>query len=346
MQKAEEAVTAAQQQAAASAQKDQQALAVARGQVSAARTSLAVTRATQSGAALKDRQTVAGGRLQVHADEVLLDAAVRSGQASVAEAERSAQVAEQSARHAPGATIAAAERTARAAIDAALATARANAAPARQAEPGTVAQDEAQVIQDQNTLAAARQMLAETRLTAPFAGTVDQVSGTVGQSAGGGGGGGGGGGSGSQSSVVTLVSHQLAVTADVSETQVTRLALGDTATALVNADTPAQVPARVATIAPTPAGGGAFPVTFDLAATPAGARPGLTVSLSVVLARSDDVLSVPSAAVHGSGAHAFVTTLGANGTRRSVRVTVGLVGDRTTAIAAGLRAGQRVVVGG
>ena len=342
MQKAEEAVTAAQQQAAASAQKDQQALAVARGQVSAARTSLAVTRATQSGAALKDRQTVAGGRLQVHADEVLLDAAVRSGQASVAEAERSAQVAEQSARHAAGATIAAAERTARAAIDAALATARANAAPARQAEPGTVAQDEAQVIQDQNTLAAARQMLAETRLTAPFAGTVDQVSGTVGQSAGGG----GGGGSGSQSSVVTLVSHQLAVTADVSETQVTRLALGDTATALVNADTPAQVPARVATIAPTPAGGGAFPVTFDLAATPAGARPGLTVSLSVVLARSDDVLSVPSAAVHGSGAHAFVTTLGANGTRRSVRVTVGLVGDRPTAIAAGLRAGQRVVVGG
>jgi len=342
VQKAEEAVTAAQQQAAASAQKDQQALAVARGQVSAARTSLAVTRATQSGAALKDRQTVAGGRLQVHADEVLLDAAVRSGQASVAEAERSAQVAEQSARHAAGATIAAAERTARAAIDAALATARANAAPARQAEPGTVAQDEAQVIQDQNTLAAARQMLAETRLTAPFAGTVDQVSGTVGQSAGGG----GGGGSGSQSSVVTLVSHQLAVTADVSETQVTRLALGDTATALVNADTPAQVPARVATIAPTPAGGGAFPVTFDLAATPAGARPGLTVSLSVVLARSDDVLSVPSAAVHGSGAHAFVTTLGANGTRRSVRVTVGLVGDRTTAIAAGLRAGQRVVVGG
>ncbi len=102
----------------------------------------------------------------------------------------------------------------------------------------------------------------------------------------------------------------------------------------------------IAGIAPTPGADGTVPVTFDLAANPAGARPGLTVSLSVVVAQSDDVLHVPSGAVHGAGRGTSVIAIGADGARRSIPVTIGLAGDGTTAIVSGLHAGQRVGVGG
>lgn len=140
------------------------------------------------------------------------------------------------------------------------------------------------------------------------------------------------------------MSDQLAATADLAETEVVRLRLGAPATALVNADTPAEVSAQVSTIAPTPDSAGDFAVGFSLSSTSPGARPGLTAWLRVVLAQSLRVLFVPTAAVIGTGGHLTVTVEDRGGRRRGVAVTAGLVGNGITAIVSSLHQGQEVVV--
>ncbi|MFC5924404.1 efflux RND transporter periplasmic adaptor subunit [Micromonospora vulcania] len=209
-----------------------------------------------------------------------------------------------------------------------------------------------------------------TRLTAPMAGTVVAVNGTVGSSAsgsagngssggstGGSSGGSSGGqqsgsgstgsGSGSTGGFVELADlTKLQVTAGFAEADATRLKDGQAATITWNALQGAQAAGAVVAVDPqasTTNNVVTYVVTVSVAKLPTGAKPGQTVRVSVVTGTAKDVLLVNSAAVTGTGDRHTVTVVTETG-QESRRVTVGLAGDQAYEVTEGLTEGERVVL--
>ncbi|MFG1904769.1 efflux RND transporter periplasmic adaptor subunit [Micromonospora carbonacea] len=204
-----------------------------------------------------------------------------------------------------------------------------------------------------------------TRLTAPMAGTVVAVNGTVGGPSGGSSGSGSsgsgspgssgsgssgaasGGSSGASSGFVDLADlSKLQVTAAVAEADATRLKAGQPATVTWNALDGATATGAVRAIDPqatTANGVVTYGVTLGVADLPTGARPGQTVRVAVVIGTAENVLQVNSAAVSGSGDRRIVTVLTDTG-QETRRVQVGLAGDRAYEITSGLTEGERVVL--
>ena len=230
--------------------------------------------------------------------------------------------------------------------------------------PATLAQDHAQVLQAQATLTTAHQTLAQTVLRAPMSGTVSEVNGIVGQSVSGGGttslagassssssatGTGSsstGTGSGSSSGLVDLVDLSgMEVTAAFSESDASKIRLGQAGTVTVSALPNEELAAHVIAIdvsGTSSSGVVEYTVTLALDRTASGLKPGMSANASVTTAERDNVLNVPSAAVTGTGTSARVTVV-RNGKQESVNVVAGLKGDSTTEIVSGVKAGVQVV---
>lgn len=85
------------------------------------------------------------------------------------------------------------------------------------------------------------------------------------------------------------------------------------------------------------------PVTVMITGEPPGLHAGMTAEANITLMQKSHVLTVPSAAVHTSGARTFVDEL-VNGRSISHDVRVGVVGTEVTQIVSGLSDGTRVVV--
>jgi multidrug efflux pump subunit AcrA (membrane-fusion protein) len=68
----------------------------------------------------------------------------------------------------------------------------------------------------------------------------------------------------------------------------------------------------------------------------------MSANATVTTGERDNVLNVPNAAVTGTGSNATVKVM-TNGIQSTVNVIAGLVGDSTTEIQSGLKAGQQVV---
>ncbi|WP_410808882.1 efflux RND transporter periplasmic adaptor subunit [Micromonospora sp. 067-2] len=215
-----------------------------------------------------------------------------------------------------------------------------------------------------------------TRLTAPMAGTVVAVHGTVGSSSGGsagstsgggsnGGGSNGGGssggatggqqggngssstGSGSSSGFVEVADlTKLQVTAGFAEADATRLKDGQAATVTWNALEGAQADGKVVAVDPQATTANnvvTYGVTVSVDQLPAGARPGQTVRVTVVTGTARDVLLVNSAAISGSGDRRSATVVTGAG-QETRRVAVGLAGDQAYEVTSGLTEGERVVL--
>ncbi|WCN79003.1 efflux RND transporter periplasmic adaptor subunit [Micromonospora sp. LH3U1] len=201
-----------------------------------------------------------------------------------------------------------------------------------------------------------------TRLTAPMAGTVVAVNGTVGSSSGGsassgatggssggqqGGTGSTGSGSSSTSGFVELADlTKLQVTAGFAEADATKLKDGQAATITWNALQGAVAPGTVVAVDPqasTTNNVATYGVTVSVTKLPIGAKPGQTVRVSVVTGTAQDVLLVNSAAVSGTGDRHTVSVVTETG-QESRRVTVGLAGDQAYEITEGLTEGDRVVL--
>ncbi|MEV7416205.1 biotin/lipoyl-binding protein [Streptomyces sp. NPDC089919] len=244
-------------------------------------------------------------------------------------------------------------------------------------DPAQVAQARAQLTQAQNAVDAAQRALDGTVLRAPAAGTVasvsakvgDTVSGTSGNGTGSGGGSGSGGsgsggGSGSSAAasgaalsgfVVLTNPAGMQVTADFSEADALRLKAGQAATVTLNAMTGKVLNAKVLSVSSLPvssgsAGGGnsgggsavQYEATLAITSPTTDLRSGLSASIQVVVGEASGALSVPTAAVSGTGANRTVTVVGADGTTVRTPVTVGLEGDGSDQILSGLTEGQRV----
>lgn len=218
---------------------------------------------------------------------------------------------------------------------------------------------------------AAEEAVANTSLKAPRAGTVVQVNGAVGQPVGQGSVASGSSsvsGSGGKSSstsggsdsaapesadseasaggfiVVSNLGH-FQLTAQVNEADAALVKAGQAAQITVSADQ-SVVEGKVATVdlVPTDAGGAKqYGVRVSMDTTPKNLRPGQSASVKISVAAVHDVLTVPAAAVKGTGSSASVT-VERDGRQVPVEVEVGVRGDAQTEVTSGLEEGDVVVL--
>ncbi|SFN99634.1 efflux RND transporter periplasmic adaptor subunit [Amycolatopsis rubida] len=226
---------------------------------------------------------------------------------------------------------------------------------------------QAKVDQAQLDVDNAESALAATTLTAPGAGTVTAINGTVGQQAGSGSNSssssasastsssGSGGQSGQQSSSSSSSSTgfiditdmgTLVVNTSVAEIDVSKVKTGQKATVTLNATPDQPLQATVSSIDLTPTTSSnvvSYGAKLALSNPPSGLRPGQSASVVITVAEADGVLSVPAAAVRTSGT-TNVVTVEQNGQPVSRQVEVGVRGESTVEIKSGLNEGDSVVL--
>jgi macrolide-specific efflux system membrane fusion protein len=186
----------------------------------------------------------------------------------------------------------------------------------------------------------AQAALAGTRLTAPMAGTVVAVNGTLGGSSSTAG--------ESTAGFVDLADlARLQITAAFSEADATELKEGQSATIVWNALQNAETTGTVVAVDPTATSENnvvTYGVTVSLPNPPDGAKPGQTVTVSVVTGSVENAVMVNSAAVTTIGNRHTVTVVDAAGRQEVRQVQVGLEGDDAAQITSGLAAGERVLL--
>ncbi|MFI1091609.1 efflux RND transporter periplasmic adaptor subunit [Streptomyces sp. NPDC020917] len=249
--------------------------------------------------------------------------------------------------------------------------------PTPTVDPAQLAQAQAQLTQAQNAVDAAQRAVDGCTLTAPVAGTVasvssakgDSVSGTSGSGSGSSGSGGSGSsGSGSSSSssssgstpsgfIVLTNPSGMQVKADFSETDALKIKAGQAATVTLNAESGTALNAKVLSISSLPVssssgsgGGGSsgsavqYEATLTITSSTANLRTGLSASIQVVTGEASGALSVPTAAVSGTGANRTVLVVNKDGSTTRTDVTVGVEGDSADQITSGLTEGQQVQI--
>lgn len=222
--------------------------------------------------------------------------------------------------------------------------------------PTAVATAQAQVTQAQANLVTAQRNETNATLTAPRDGTVVTVNGLVGQAVSGGGtsasaatssAGGTASGAGSSSSAFITLDDVSAfqVVSGFAEVDASKVQLGQAATVTLNALPNQSVAAQVTRVdvnSTVVSNVVTYNVGVTLTNPPVGVKPGMTASVSVVVAQQDNVLVLPTADVTTRGGTATVTLL-RSGKQIVQAVTTGLVGDATTEITSGVNEGDTVV---
>ncbi|HEV2779496.1 MAG TPA: efflux RND transporter periplasmic adaptor subunit [Actinophytocola sp.] len=205
----------------------------------------------------------------------------------------------------------------------------------------------AKVDQAELTLQQAKDDLAATVLTAPGAGTVTAVNGGVGQRVGGSTGASGSDtSSGADAFIVLTDLTNLLVKAKLAEIDVSKVKAGQEATVTVNAlpDSPIRATVGAVDLTPTTTNNIVqFGVSLTMAQPPAGLRPGQSASVAITVAKAEDALAVPSAALRTAGGQSTVTVL--SGGREETRpVQVGVRSEALAQITSGLAEGEEVVL--
>ena len=148
---------------------------------------------------------------------------------------------------------------------------------------------------------------------------------------------------------ITIDSSTYEVTADVVETDVPAIRLGQTAAVSVAA-IGASLTGTVTSIAPTAESSSSsssvvsYAVLIDLASPPPAIRSGMTADITITTASATGVLAVPAAAIRGTAGSYTVLVL-ANGTPEARPVTVGLMTSDLVEVRSGVAAGDQVVIG-
>ncbi|WUH92095.1 biotin/lipoyl-binding protein [Streptomyces sp. NBC_00433] len=245
--------------------------------------------------------------------------------------------------------------------------------PTPTVDPAQLAQAQAQLTQAQNAVDAARRAVDGTTLKAPVAGTVASVASAKGDTVSGTGGSGSGSGSGSSGSgsaagsssssstslsgfIVLTNPAGMQVTADFSEADSLKVKAGQSATVTLNAESGTVLDAKVLSVSSLPVSSGSgsgsgssgsavqYAATLQITGDTSNLRTGLSASIQVTTGSASDALSVPTAAVSGTGANRTVLLVNADGSTTRTPVTVGIEGDSTDQITSGLAEGQQVQI--
>ncbi|SHL58866.1 efflux RND transporter periplasmic adaptor subunit [Actinacidiphila paucisporea] len=247
--------------------------------------------------------------------------------------------------------------------------------PTPTVDAAQLAQAQAQLTQAQNAVDAAQRAVDGTTLKAPVAGTVASVASAKGDTVsgtGGSGSGSGGSASGSSSStnssstssgslsgfIVLTNPAGMQVTADFSEADSLKVKAGQSATVTLNAESGTVLDAKVLSVSSLPvssssgsgSGSGSsgsavqYAATLQITSDTSNLRTGLSASIQVTTGSADNALSVPTAAVTGTGANRTVLLVNPDGSTTRTAVTVGIEGDSTDQITSGLTEGQQVQI--
>ena len=87
-----------------------------------------------------------------------------------------------------------------------------------------------------------------------------------------------------------------------------------------------------------------FPVTVKLDEAQSRLYDGTGADVVITTGRATDVVLVPNSAIRSVGTSVHTVTVAANGTTKTVRITLGVVGTVTSEVRSGLHAGDKVVV--
>jgi RND family efflux transporter MFP subunit len=179
--------------------------------------------------------------------------------------------------------------------------------------------------------------LDNTTLVAPFDGVVAAVTGNPGETAPTG-----------TSGFITLVDPSaIRVDVTVDETDVTRLAVGKSAT--ITFDALSGQSFRGAVIAVSPSGTLSqgvvtYPVSLSIDAADRVLPAGLTASSTITVEEKNGVLVIPARAVRRQGAQQVVEVLDQQDKTNQRAIRTGLTGDEGVEVLAGLNEGDRVVL--
>jgi RND family efflux transporter MFP subunit len=201
----------------------------------------------------------------------------------------------------------------------------------------TIARDTAQasVLDLQSQLADLTDELDHAQLVAPVDGVVTAVNITPGLVA-------------PASDAVLVDSATLQVVADVVESDIASIAVGQPATVTIDA-LETDVAGTVTAVAPTTTGDSSsvvtFPVTVTLDDPDAAVRSGMSSDVEITIAAAPDVVTVPAVALMGTDGSYVVRVAGTDGSEAMRAVTVGLVSETLAEIQSGLAEGETVIVG-
>ncbi len=228
-----------------------------------------------------------------------------------------------------------------------LTTAKANLRAAKDAlsraessstsDTATISNAKAQVSAAQATVDSDQRSVDGTVLTAPMAGTVIAVNGSVGNST----------NSTSSSGFVQLADlTRMQASASFAEADATKLKVGQVANITWSALSGATATGKVASISPTATttnSVNSYAVVVSIDAVPARVRIGQTIAVKVTVASAANVLRVPVNAVRGAGGRYTAQVVSGSGTQ-TVVVQVGVKGDSYYEVTSGLTAGQQVAL--
>jgi multidrug efflux pump subunit AcrA (membrane-fusion protein) len=217
-----------------------------------------------------------------------------------------------------------------------------------------IASTQAQLAAAQSKLTDAQTARAAATMTSPIAGTVAQVNISTGDKVGGSSGSSGASGtsgsSGASSSSATAGIVVISTTSWVVEASVGSEDLPQLKKGLQAEITPTGSTAKVfgtvksvGIVASSSSGGSAsFPVAIAVTGSPKGLYAGGAVNVSIIVKQVENVLTVPTSALHTEGGKTVVHQM-TNGAQVSTPVTAGTTYGPQTQILSGLKAGDKVV---
>jgi HlyD family secretion protein len=236
-----------------------------------------------------------------------------------------------------------------------ITSSRDNLAVQTQVKPNSLASSQAQVASAQAQVQTAQVALNQTTLTAPTSGVVISINGVPGETAGGGTAQSPGslapqpssGTSGGSSAFMVIDDNSSFVAVmPFAETDSARLAANQTVAFTFDAVPNLTISGHVLSISPSAtvvSNVVNYYVSFVLNRTDPRLREGMTANASVTVARADNAVRVPNAAVRTTGGTSMVTVL-SKGQQVATEVVTGVVGDTYTEIKAGLNEGDIVVL--
>ena len=180
--------------------------------------------------------------------------------------------------------------------------------------------------------------VAAATLTAPADGVVAAVNAVAGVLA-------------PSGNAVLLEVGPMQVTASFAESDISKLKVGQATTVTVAASGTTPIDGTLSQITPTAstAAGGSSVVTYAVRITltnpPATVLSGMTASVAVTTAESDNVIAVPAISLVGSSGSYGVRVIAADGTSQIVSVDVGLVTTSLAEIKSGITEGETVSIG-
>jgi macrolide-specific efflux system membrane fusion protein len=202
-----------------------------------------------------------------------------------------------------------------------------------------VYQAQSQLAQAQTQQRDLQAQLAASTLVAPIDGVVSAVNVSPGLDA-------------PSGDAIVVDASTYEVTADVVESDISKISLAQPATVTVDA-IGSDIDGTVAAISPaasTSSGSNgssvvSYAVTVTLTNPPAALKSGMTADITITTASATNVLTVPAAALLGTTGNYSVRVLGSDGTAQVRPVDVGLVTSSLAEITSGLNQGEAVVTG-